>query len=243
MPTLAGQNPFVDANPISRTFGPGVVAPIGVGGHFPQDIAHTPPVDLFNIELQSRDGLTLPGLDGIKGTGDDISLANRFNVPDAFMAPGVEIPAPESYGVQTTSAAAVGRGLATLPGGIRSTSRSAAANGRRIGVFSPASMATPRTSRIHSNARQTSTQRLNSKALEEHCNCAGGVTNHGQSPRRRPAVTGQGAVRPHRPRRHPARSVWPQPTERHAGHRHGDPPGASARLTAPARISYRFGGR
>ena len=60
-PLLATQNPFNPANPISRTFGPGTVAPIGVGGHFPPDIAHTPPVDLFNIELQSRDGLTRPG--------------------------------------------------------------------------------------------------------------------------------------------------------------------------------------
>src|SRR6185436_5010900 len=66
VPIDPGQNPFDSSNPIALTFGPGVVAPIGIGGHFPQDIAHTPPVDLFNIELQSRDGLTLPGLDGIQ---------------------------------------------------------------------------------------------------------------------------------------------------------------------------------
>ena len=40
--------------------------PIGVGGHFPPDVAHTPPVDLFGIERQSRDGLTHPGTDGIE---------------------------------------------------------------------------------------------------------------------------------------------------------------------------------
>jgi len=185
MPTLAGQNPFVDANPISRTFGPGVVAPIGVGGHFPQDIAHTPPVDLFNIELQSRDGLTLPGLDGIKGTGDDISLANRFNVPDAFMAPGVEIPAPESYGVQTDLVPqAIGRGLATLPGGIplyKSIGGALTLVGG-IGVFFPGldGYATHEQGFVP-NARQTSTQRLNSaKALEAEyiaIAAAGGVTN------------------------------------------------------------------
>src|SRR5262249_43714097 len=99
-PLDPAQNPFNDANPISRTFGPGVVAAVGVGGHFPPDIAHTPPVDLFNIELQSRDGLTLPGADGIKGTADDIALPNRFNVASGDLAQG-DIPAPESYGVQS----------------------------------------------------------------------------------------------------------------------------------------------
>src|SRR5438093_12128472 len=34
VPTNPAQNPFVDGNPISRTFGPGVVAAIGLGGHF-----------------------------------------------------------------------------------------------------------------------------------------------------------------------------------------------------------------
>jgi len=118
VPDPTTQNPFNDADPISRTFGPGVVAPIGVGGHFPADIAHTPPVDLFNIELQSRDGLTHPGSDGIKGTADDIALSNRFNVPSALLAQG-DIPAPESYGVQSgLNPNAQGRGLATLPGGV-----------------------------------------------------------------------------------------------------------------------------
>jgi uncharacterized protein GlcG (DUF336 family) len=117
-PLDPAQNPFVDANPISRTYGPGLVAPIGVGGHFPPEIKHTPPVDLFRIELQSRDGLVHPGADGIRGTPDDIPLPNRFNVPTEFLPQG-DIPAPESYGVQSGLVPhAVGRGLATLPGGI-----------------------------------------------------------------------------------------------------------------------------
>lgn len=184
-PTDAGQNPFNDANPISRTFGPGVVAPIGVGGHFPQDIRHTPPVDLFNIELQSRDGLTLPGADGIKGTADDIALDNRFNVPDEFLAPGVQLPAPESYGVQSGLVPhAVGRGLATLPGGIplyKSIGGALTLVGG-IGVFFPGldGYATHEQGFIP-NAKQTSTQRLNSaKALEAEyvaIAAAGGVTN------------------------------------------------------------------
>ncbi len=122
-PLDPAQDPFNDANPISQTFGPGVVAAIGIGGHFPPDIAHTPPVDLFNIELQSRDGLTHPGLDGIKGTPDDVTLMNRFNVPTATLpiVGGVpyDVPAPESYGVQSgLLPQAQGRGIGTLPGGI-----------------------------------------------------------------------------------------------------------------------------
>ena len=118
-PLNPGQDPFNAANPISLTFGPGFVAPIGVGGHFPPNVANTPPVDLFGIERQSRDGLTHPGPDGIKGNADDIALPNRFNVPDAFIPAGVEIPVPESYGVQSGRATqAVSRGIATLPGGI-----------------------------------------------------------------------------------------------------------------------------
>ena len=187
-PMLASQNPFDDANPISRTFGPGVVAPIGVGGHFPPDIRHTPPVDLFNIELQSRDGLTLPGLDGIKGTADDIALFNRFNVPDAHLPQG-DIPAPESYGVQSGLLTnAIGRGIATMPGGIplykaipdpETNSPVTLVGG--IGVFFPGldGYATHEQGFVP-HVRQTSTQRLNSaKALEaEYIAIAagGGVT-------------------------------------------------------------------
>lgn len=122
-PTDPLQNPFDPANPISRTFGPGTVAPIGVGGHFPPNVAHTPPVDLFNIELQSRDGLTRPGADGIKGTADDFTLENRFNVPTALLpivnGAAYDVPTPESYGVQSGLVPqAIGRGIATLPGGV-----------------------------------------------------------------------------------------------------------------------------
>lgn len=120
VPDPTTQNPFNDADPsgIQYTFGPGVVGAIGLGGHFPPDVAHTPPVDLFNIELQSRDGLTHPGADGIKGTSDDVTLTNRFNVPTATLAAG-DIPAPESYGVQSgLMLQAQGRGIGTLPGGI-----------------------------------------------------------------------------------------------------------------------------
>lgn len=112
-------NPFDPAQAISQTFGPGFVAPIGVGGHFPQGIKHTPPVDLFGIEHQSRDSLIHPGVDGVKGTGDDIALASRFNVDPSFVPVGQELFAPESYGVASGMLDhAQSRGIATLPGGI-----------------------------------------------------------------------------------------------------------------------------
>ena len=119
VPNPLTDDPFDPASPLARTFGPGFVAPIGVGGHFPQGISHTPAVDLFGIEHQNRDSLIHPGLDGVKGSGDDIPLARRFNVDPAFVPAGKELFAPESYGVQSTLVPhAQSRGFATLPGGI-----------------------------------------------------------------------------------------------------------------------------
>jgi uncharacterized protein GlcG (DUF336 family) len=102
--------------------GPGFVAPIGTGGHFPPQIANTPLVDLFAIEHQSRDSALHPGLDGIKGTGDDLALTTRFNV-DLNQVPDEAKTYmqlfPESYGTQSgLLPEAQSRGIATLPGGI-----------------------------------------------------------------------------------------------------------------------------
>lgn len=61
--------------------GPGFVAPIGTGGHFPPAISFTPPVDLFAIEHTNRDGIEHPGADGDKRqAADNIKLPSRFNV-------------------------------------------------------------------------------------------------------------------------------------------------------------------
>ncbi len=103
--------------------GPGFVAPIGVGGHFPPEIAFAPQVDLFAIEHQSRDRQLLSvGPDNEPGTLDDIKLQNRFNVHPLDVAIGAEAYLnewPESYGVQSgQDLAAQARGIATLPGGI-----------------------------------------------------------------------------------------------------------------------------
>lgn len=113
---------MVESNPNSldpNVRGPGFVAPIGIGGHFPPSVAHTPLVDLVAIEHTNRDSLVHPGPDLIKGTADDVALPSRFNVDPAFIPPGQELIAPESYGfVSGRLPDAQARGIATLPGGI-----------------------------------------------------------------------------------------------------------------------------
>ena len=141
---IEGNPSITDINATNR--GPGVVAPIGLGGHFPPDTAFTPHVDLYAIEKTNRDSLRHPGDDGIKGTGDDFDLNARFNINPEFIAPlvetdpqtglpvldggGMPIPnnttrlltelePPESYGVTSgLNPDASARGLATMPGGI-----------------------------------------------------------------------------------------------------------------------------
>lgn len=128
--------------------GPGFVAPIGIGGHFPPAVAFTPQVDLFGIEHTNRDSIVHPGMDSIRETtdatvvtdpanavisGDDILLPGRFN---ATFIPGQEIDAPESYGfVSGRMINAQSRGIATLPGGIPLYDGADLIGG--IGVFFP----------------------------------------------------------------------------------------------------------
>jgi len=105
-----------------RYSGPGLVAPIGVGGHFPPQTNFTPQVDLFAIEHQSRDSQTHAGADGVKGTGDDFVLENRFNANGDFVPAAADAffdTWPESYGaVSGTAPDLQARGIATLPGGV-----------------------------------------------------------------------------------------------------------------------------
>ena len=132
----------VNSNPNSNNplfAGPGFVAPIGLGGHFPPEILFTPPVDLFAIEHTNRDQSVHPGEDGERGTADDITLTNRFNIDTAHvpldtngdtfpdnpdvdmngMADSLRLSAPDSYGfVSGVFPAAQARGIATLPGGV-----------------------------------------------------------------------------------------------------------------------------
>ena len=132
----------VNSNPNSNDpffEGPGFVAPIGLGGHFPPEVAFTPPVDLFAIEHTNRDQSIHPGEDGERGTADDITLRNRFNIDTTFvpldtdgdgyadnpdmnndmLADSLRLNAPDSYGfVSGVFPNAQARGIATLPGGV-----------------------------------------------------------------------------------------------------------------------------
>lgn len=122
----------------STVQGPGLVGAIGVGGHFPPGIRNTPSADLFGIEQTNRDSLLHPGLDGIKGTADDIVLPNRFNVASADIPVGQGIYAPESYGYASgLNMNTQSRGIATLPGGIPIYENGVLVGG--IGVFFPGS--------------------------------------------------------------------------------------------------------
>lgn len=132
-------------DPNSTLRGPGFVAPIGTGAHFPPVVANTPPVDLFAIEHQSRDSANYAGFDGIKGTSDDANdLAWRFDANPAYIPEDAKSflkTFPESYGFQSGRLVnAQGRGIATLPGGMplykkRSDGSLALVGG--VGVFFP----------------------------------------------------------------------------------------------------------
>ena len=142
-------------DPNSTLRGPGFVSPIGIKGHFPPGVPFTPQVDLFQIEHTNRDGTVNPGADHIRGTPDDITLANRFNVPTQFIPttifnpanpaqPDLRLSPPDSYGfVSGLFPNAQARGIGTLPGGLP-IERTVMVNGKPksidvggIGVFYP----------------------------------------------------------------------------------------------------------
>lgn len=118
--------------------GPGLVAPIGIGTHFPPNVPFTPQVDLFDIEASNRDSIVHPNPDGIKTAADLITnlMPNRFNVPDQFVPDKTGLQAPESYGfVSGIFPTAQARGIGTLPGGIPIFKNGHLVGG--IGVFFP----------------------------------------------------------------------------------------------------------
>jgi len=139
------------SDPASTLGGPGFVAPIGIGGHFPPRVANTPQVDLFGIEHTNRDMLVNPGPNGVLNTpfdggfgADDVGLTNRFNVSSAFIPAGKSTFAPLSYFDTTKTAAnqrnpaqdhVASRGIGTLPGGIPIYRSGVLLGG--IGVFFP----------------------------------------------------------------------------------------------------------
>jgi uncharacterized protein GlcG (DUF336 family) len=128
-------------DPNSAAFGPGIVAPIGIGGHFPPNIADTPQVDLFGIEFTNRDTTVNPGPDGLYGTADDIPLQERFNVNPAYIPASIPLDErlnpPNSYGfISGIYPNAQPRGIGTLPGGLPITLANGTVLGG-IGVFYP----------------------------------------------------------------------------------------------------------
>ncbi|HUP79810.1 MAG TPA: dockerin type I domain-containing protein [Pirellula sp.] len=156
--------------------GPGFVAPIGTGAHFPPVVANTPPVDLFAIEHQSRDSSVHAGFDGLKGNADDKTLAWRFDANPAFIPDAAKMflqTFPESYGVQSGLLPnAQGRGIATLPGGMPLYKSGVLVGG--IGVFFPGpnGYASYEQNFVHTSLRgaagpQSNSDRLNApKVLE-----------------------------------------------------------------------------
>ena len=125
-----------DRDPNSPRRGPGFVAAVGVGGHFPPGVANTPPVDLFGIEHTNRDGSSHVGADHIAGTADDVPLKERFNIDPAFVPAGQELTPPDSYGAQSGRwPGAQSRGIATLPGGVPLVKAGSVVGG--VGVFYP----------------------------------------------------------------------------------------------------------
>ncbi len=137
----------VDPNSPQR--GPGLVAPIGLKGHFPPRVMFTPQVDLFNIETTNRDSIISPPAHR-SGSSTPL-LPSRFNVPSQYLPanqqyepPGFQLSnsgampdsPPESYGfISGLLPAAQSRGLGTLPGGIPIYKDGHVVGG--IGVFFP----------------------------------------------------------------------------------------------------------
>jgi uncharacterized protein GlcG (DUF336 family) len=128
-------NPSI-TDPNSTLRGPGTVAAVGSKGHFPPNVANTPQVDLFHIEYTNRDGTFHPGPDRIKGTADDVRLAQRFNIDPRFVPAGQDLTPPDSYGFQSgLLPTAQARGIGTLPGGIPVLKNGQSIGG--LGVFFP----------------------------------------------------------------------------------------------------------
>jgi uncharacterized protein GlcG (DUF336 family) len=131
-------NPYVTDPTVQ---GPGLVAPVEIGGNFPPNTPDTPQVDLFEIELSNRDSL-LGGAVPNPLAGD-----TRFNATD--LAPGVTSAGPSignmydanfafpvSYGeLVGNKAVDQNRGIGTLPGGIPIYEDGQLVGG--IGVFFP----------------------------------------------------------------------------------------------------------
>ena len=129
----------VDSNPNSSdptVEGPGLVAPIGLGGHFPPGVNNTPLVDLFEIELSNRDGSVAlgPGNElvpyGINPA--DVPAGNLISASGVSYGQAIMTPADQA---NPSIAKPQSRGIGTLPGGIPIYEYGELVGG--IGVFFP----------------------------------------------------------------------------------------------------------
>jgi uncharacterized protein GlcG (DUF336 family) len=108
-------NPSI-TDPNSTVAGPGYVAPIQIGGHFPPGVEFTPQVDLYDIQGTNRDTTINPVTGNVE--------QQRFNVPTAdipasILQAGDQLAPPDSYGfISGIEQNAQPRGIGTLPGGI-----------------------------------------------------------------------------------------------------------------------------
>lgn len=112
----------------STLYGPGYVAAIRLGGHFPPGVPFTPQVDLMGIEHTNRDTSVKNG----------VTLPSRFNVPQEFvpLPANEQLAAPDSYGyLSGIFPSGQPRGIGTLPGGIPIYNSGGLVGG--IGVFFP----------------------------------------------------------------------------------------------------------
>ena len=123
------------SDPNSPLYGPGYVAPVGIGGHFPPNVPFTPQVDLFGIEHTNRDSSAVANVNNPATVP-----TNRFNVPTVDIPSDIpvdeQLQAPNSYGLITgIYPNGQGRGIGTLPGGIPLYKDGVLVGG--IGVFFP----------------------------------------------------------------------------------------------------------
>jgi len=105
-------------DPNSPLYGPGFVAAIQAGGHFPPGVAFTPEADLFDIEGTNRDTSAY-----LNPNGTLTPLQSRFNVPTQYIPSDIPtseyLAPPDSYGyISGMDPTAQPRGIGTLPGGI-----------------------------------------------------------------------------------------------------------------------------
>jgi uncharacterized protein GlcG (DUF336 family) len=118
----------------SPLYGPGAVAPIQVGGHFPPGVSNTPFADLFGIEFTNRDSSV------VTGPGGTTTIPERFNVDPAYIPASIpsneDLQAPDSYGIVSgIDPTAQARGIGTLPGGLPIYRNGVLVGG--IGIFYP----------------------------------------------------------------------------------------------------------